>query len=125
MDFKKELDDFRCKVKEEICRLLKEVYLDLNGENPNFENDEEYVLENYDVADDDLFINVVVWDTCGDFSYNELQEVQKYIVTLDNNLFFICGGGNWNVENETEWSEISTDELVAIYEFILKNNGGM
>ena len=69
MDFKKELDDFRCKVKEEICRLLKEVYLDLNGENPNFENDEEYVLKNYDVADDDLFINVVVWDTCGDFSY--------------------------------------------------------
>lgn len=121
MDFKKELDDFRCKVKEEICRLLREVYLELNDELPNFENDEEYVLENYDVADDDLFINVVIWNTYDEYSYNERQEVQRYIVTLDNNLFFISG----HCENETEWSEISTDELVAIYEFIVKNNGGM
>lgn len=121
MNFKKELDDFRCKVKEEICRLLKEVYLELNDDHPNFENGEEYVLEEYDVADDNLFINVVVWDTYDEYSYNELQEVQKYIVTLDNNLFFISG----DCENETEWSEISTDELVAIYEFIVKNNGGM
>lgn len=113
MNVKKELDDFRCKVKEEICRLLKEVYLD-------FENGEGYVLEKYDVADDDLFINVVIWNTYDEYSYNELQEVKKYIVTLDNNLFFICG----DCENEIEWSEISTDELVAIYEFILKNNGG-
>ena len=121
MDFKKELDDFRCKVKEEICRLLREVYLDLNDDLPNFENDEEYVLENYDVADDDLFINVVIWNTYDEYSYNEQQEVQKYIVTLDNNLFFICS----DCENKIEWSEVSTDELVAIYEFILKNNGGM
>lgn len=122
MNIKKELDDFRCKVKEEICRLLREVYLELNDDHPNFENDEEYVLENYDVADDDdLFISVVVWDTYNEYSNNELQEVQKYIVTLDNNLFFICG----DAKNEIEWSEISTDELVAIYEFIVKNNGGM
>ena len=121
MNFNKELDDFRRKVKEEICRLLKEVYLDLNDDITDLETDEECELENYDVADDDLFINVVVWDTCGDFSYNELQEVQRYIVTTDNNLFFICGGGNWNVENKIEWSNVSTDELVAVYEFIVKN----
>lgn len=123
MNFKKELDDFRCKVKEEICRLLREVYLELNDDLPNFEKDEEYVLENYDVADvdDNLFINVVIWNTYDEYSYNERQEVQRYIVTLDNNLFFICG----DCDNEIEWGEVSTDELVAIYEFIVKNNGGI
>lgn len=120
MNIKKELDDFRCKVKEEICRLLKDVYLELNGDHPNFENDEEYVLENYDVADDDFFINVVIWNTYDEYPCNELQEVQRYIVTLDNNLFFICG----DCENEIEWSEVSTDELVSIYGFIVENKGG-
>ena len=120
MSLNKELNDFRCKVKEEICRLLKDVYLELNDDLTDFENDEECVLENYDVVDDSLFINVVVWDAYNEYSNNELQEVQRYIVTLDNNLFFICG----DCENKIEWDDVSTDELVAIYEFIVNNNGG-
>lgn len=114
------LNDFRCKVKEEICRLLKDFYLEMNDDHPNFEQDEEYVLERYNFAEDKLFVNVTIWNTYDEYSYNEPQEVQKCIVTLDDNLYFICG----EVENEVNWDEFSTDELVEIYEFISKNIGG-
>lgn len=114
------LNDFRCKVKEEICRLLKDFYLEMNDDHPNFEEGEEYVLERYNFAEDKLFVNVTIWNTYDEYSYNEPQEVQKCIVTLDDNLYFICG----EVENEVCWDEFSTDELVEIYEFISKNIGG-
>lgn len=117
---KTKLNDFRHNVKEEICRLLKDFYLEQNDDHPNFEEDEEYVLESYDLADDELFLTIEVCNTYDESSYNERQEVRRYIVTLDNNLFFICG----EYENETAWDEISTDELVEIYEFIVKNIGG-
>lgn len=117
---KTQLNDFRYKVKEEICRLLKDFYLELNDSHPNFEEGEEYGLERYNFAEDELFVNVAVWNTYDEYSYNEQQEVHKCIVTLDNNLFFICG----EYENETAWDEFSTDELVEIYEFIAKNIGG-
>ncbi len=116
---KTKLNDFRCKVKEEICRLLKDFYLELNIEHPNFEEGEEYVLERYNFAEDKLFVNVTIWNTYDEYSYNEPQEVQRCIVTLDDNLYFICG----EVENEVNWDELSTDELVEIYEFIVKNIG--
>ena len=117
---KTQLNDFRYKVKEEICRLLKDFYLELNDNHPNFEEGEEYVLERYNFAEDELFVNVAVWNTYDEYSYNEQQEVHRCIVTLDNNLYFICG----EYENETAWDEFSTDELVEIYEFIAKNIGG-
>lgn len=117
---KTKLNDFRCKVKEEICRLLKDFYLELNDDHPNFEEGEEYVLERYNFAEDKLFVNVTIWNTYDEYSYNEPQEVQRCIVTLDGNLYFICGEN----ENETAWDEFSTDELVEIYEFIAKNIGG-
>ena len=117
---KTKLNDFRYNVKEEICLLLKDFYLELHINHPNFEEGEEYVLERYNFAEDKLFVNVAVWNTYDEYSYNELQEVHRCIVTLDNNLFFICG----EYENETEWNEFSTDELVEIYEFIVKNIGG-
>ncbi len=118
--FKKKLNDFRHDVKEEICRLLKDFYLEQNIDHPNFEEGEEYVLERDEFAEDDFFVNVVIRNTCDGQSYGELQEVHRCIVTLDNNLFFDCG----DFEVETAWDEFSTDELVEIYEFIVKNIGG-
>lgn len=114
------LNDFRCRVKEEICRLLKDFYLELNDDHPNFEEGEEYVLERYNFAEDRLFVSVTIWNTYDEYSYNEQQEVQRCIVTLDGNLYFICG----EVDNEVNWDEFTTDELVEIYEFIAKNIGG-
>lgn len=117
---KTKLNDFRHNVKEEICRLLKDLYLELNDVHPNFEEDEEYVLDRDEFAEDEFFVNVVISNNCDGHSYSELQEVHRCIVTLDDNLFFICG----EYENETAWDEFSTDELVEIYEFIVKNIGG-
>lgn len=114
------LNDFRCRVKEEICRLLKDFYLELHNDHPNFEEGEEYVLERYNFAEDRLFVSVTIWNTYDEYSYNEQQEVQRCIVTLDGNLYFICG----EVDNEVNWDEFTTDELVEIYEFIAKNIGG-
>lgn len=114
------LNNFRCRVKEEICRLLKDFYLELHNDHPNFEEGEEYVLERYNFAEDRLFVSVTIWNTYDEYSYNEQQEVQRCIVTLDGNLYFICG----EVDNEVNWDEFTTDELVEIYEFIAKNIGG-
>ena len=117
---KKTLNDFRHNVKEEICHLLKDLYLELNDDHPNFEENEEYVLERENFAEDEFFVAIEVWNTYDEYSYSERQELHRCIVTLDNNLFFVCG----EYENETAWDEISTDELVEIYEFIVKNIGG-
>ena len=86
------LNDFRCKVKEEICRLLKDFYLEMNDDHPNFEEGEEYVLDRYNFAEDKLFVNVTIWNTYDEFASifeqigNELGQV-----ALDNFHAHIAG----------------------------------
>lgn len=96
------LNNFRCEVKERICQLLTDIYREQhNGELPKWFDDEEIVVD-----DDDV-----------EYPMIEKWAINEYRVTLDYNLMFRCGEMN----NEFEWTELTTDELVLIYDMIHKS----
>ena len=102
--------ELKAQIKEQICSVLVNRYKELhNGEFPNWEDGEEIVI-----TEDDLFVNVAVWNTYDEYSYNVLQEVRKCIVTLDYNLYFIVGED----ENEYDWSEIGIDDLANLLDHL-------
>jgi hypothetical protein len=110
MSTKVNLTDFRTSVKEHICKTLTDIYLRLNyGQLPNWEDEEEVYVEADDIGLH-LTTEVEVSNTYDDSRYKEDWEITAYVVTLDENLFFHCE------DNELEWTEISTDELVGILE---------
>ena len=116
---KEQLKEFRLKIKESICNVIIDLYKKNNNDMlPNFEDEEEFVITKNEVGTLLLDVEVFNLHDLHDCSI-EKQVVMAYIVTLDNNLFFICGE---NDENEIEWQEISTDDLVAILDFLLKKN---
>lgn len=86
---------------------VRNIYLLLNGQEPNFEEDEEYVL---DV--EGLTIKVEV-----DNSYLDVEEtimenrtITEIHVSLDGNIFLVA----YEDDTEIEWKDISTDELVGL-----------
>lgn len=107
---KEELKNFRFNIKERIANTLVDLYKsNNNGLLPNWENEEEVVVTEDEVGT--LKIDVCVMDSHDYYREVEEQVIVKYIVTLDYNLFFVCGE---NEENEIEWQDISTDDLVGI-----------
>lgn len=101
--------DFREKVKRQICDNATEIYKANNdGLLPNWENDEEIVIEGCNANDYKISVNV--GNTYDNSFTIERQEIEEIRVTLDSNIFFITGDG----ENEIEWNEVNTDELVDI-----------
>lgn len=97
----------REKLKSFIAFEVRNIYLILNGEEPNFEEDEEYVL---DV--EGLTIKVEV-----DNSYLDVEEtimenrtITEVHVSLDGNIFLVA----YEDDTEIEWKDISTDELVGL-----------
>ena len=101
--------------KEEIVHLLTEKYLaDNDGLYPKWEDDEEIVVDDSDFRT--FRISVDVDNTYDDTRMCEKQAINEYRVTNDGNLFFVCG----DYDNEIEWTEVATDELVAIYYNLLK-----
>lgn len=108
MGTKVNLSDFRTSVKEEICKTLTDIYLHLNdGLFPNWEDEEEVYVEADEIGLH-LSVEVEISNTYDDSCYKEDWSISVYVVTLDENLFFHCE------DNELEWTEISTDELVGI-----------
>ena len=85
---------------------VRNIYLLLNGQEPNFEEDEEYVLDI-----EGLTIKVEV-----DKSYKvedtimENRTITEVRVSLDGNIFLVP----YEDDTEIEWKEISTDELVGL-----------
>ena len=109
MNVTAEWNAFRCQVKEQVCHLLVEKYKQLNdGLLPNFEDDEEVYVENTDVKLN-FKVGVTVTNTYDDSHYDEKLLITAYVVTLDGDLYFQCGE-----DNELQWDEISTDELVSL-----------
>ena len=101
--------------KNEIVHLLTEKYLaDNDGLYPNWEDDEEIVVDGSDFRT--FRISIDMDNTYDDTRLCEKQEINEYRVTNDGNLFFVCG----DYDNEIEWTEVATDELVAIYYNLLK-----
>ena len=97
----------REKLKSFIVFEVRNIYLLLNGQEPNFEEDEEYVL---DV--EGLTIKVEV-----DNSYLDVEEtimenrtITEVHVSLDGNIFLVA----YEDDTEIEWKDISTDELVGL-----------
>lgn len=97
----------REKLKSFIVFEVRNIYLLLNGQEPNFEEDEEYVL---DV--EGLTVKVEV-----DNSYLDVEEtimenrtITEVHVSLDGNIFLVA----YEDDTEIEWEDISTDELVGL-----------
>ena len=86
---------------------VRNIYLLLNGQEPNFEEDEEYVLDI-----EGLTIKVEV-----DNSYLDVEDtimenrtITEVHVSLDGNVFLV----GYEDDTEIEWKDISTDELVGL-----------
>lgn len=104
---KERLNQFRQELKNNICKLLVQSYINKYHEMPNWEEEEEIVVDAKDAGHS--IINI-----CCDNYGIEQDSILEYRVTLDNNLFFVYG----DCQEEIVWNEISTDDLVNIYEVI-------
>ena len=101
------INDAREKLVDFIAFEVRSIYLLLNGQEPNFEEDEEYVVDI-----EGLTIKVEV-----DNSYLDVEEttmenrtITEVRVSLDGNVFLVGYGD----DTEIEWKDISTDELVGL-----------
>lgn len=109
----KQLADFREMVKNEITSLLENIYINQYGQKPNWSEGEEIVLDDSNLPT--YRISVDVGDTYSSDNYTvERWAINEYRVSLDENLFFRCGDN----DDEFHFSEITTDELVEIYNLI-------
>lgn len=114
---RKELNKVLCQTKEHITNYLVDIYKHYNnGLLPNWEEEEEIIVTNDEIGDITIEIetdrfknddNIIIVE-------KEKQVIEKFIVTLDYNVFFICD------DNEYSWEEVSADELIGIFEFIRK-----
>lgn len=101
------INDARKKLVDFIVFEVRNIYLLLNGQEPNFEEDEEYVVDI-----EGLTIKVEV-----DNSYLDVEDtimenrtITEVRVSLDGNIFLVA----YEDDTEIEWKEISTDELVGL-----------
>lgn len=98
----------RQQLKDFIAFEIKNIYLLINGQEPDFCEDEEYVVEI-----EGLTIGIEV-----DNSYLDVEEpiienrsIGEVHLTLDENVFLVPEVGD---DTEIEWTDISTDELVGL-----------
>ena len=107
------INDARKKLVDFIAFEVRNIYLLLNGQEPNFEEDEEYVL---DV--EGLTIKVEVDDSYLDVEETTMENrtITEVRVSLDGNVFLVA----YEDDTEIEWKDISTDEL-AVLANILEN----
>lgn len=116
LDIQKQYSEFRLTVKTAICQLLVDLYLQQYGQLPNWEDEEEIVIDDKNIQTYRILIE------CGDTYSNdnstfEKWAINKYCVTLDETLFFHCGDN----DVEIHWGELSTDELVDIWSLLKKS----
>ena len=86
---------------------VRNIYLLLNGQEPNFEEGEEYVLDiegfTIKVEVDDSYLDV-------EDTIMENRTITEVHVSLDGNIFLVA----YEDDTEIEWKDISTDELVGL-----------
>ena len=101
------INDARKKLVDFIAFEVRSIYLLLNGQEPNFEEDEEYAL---DV--EGLTIKVEVNDSYLDVEDTTIEDrtITEVHVSLDGNVFLV----GYEDDTEIEWKEISTDELAGL-----------
>ena len=86
---------------------VRNIYLLLNGQEPNFEEDEEYVLDI-----EGLTIKVEVYNSYLDVEDTTIEDrtITEVHISLDGNVFLV----GYEDDTEIEWKDISTDELVGL-----------
>lgn len=101
------INDAREKLVSFIIFEVRNIYLLLNGQEPNFEKDEEYVVDI-----EGLTIKVEVDDSYLDVEETTMENrtITEVRVSLDGNVFLVGYGD----DTEIEWKDISTDELVGL-----------
>ena len=110
----KKLNEVRALIKNAICEILiKQYKKGNNGELPNWEDEEEIVVDANEFKRE-MRIGIEVYNTYNEDTTIEKQTINEFIVTLDENLFF-------ETEDTYEWTEITTDELMEIYYKLLDN----
>ena len=101
------INDARKKLADFIAFEVRNIYLLLNGQEPNFEEDEEYVLDikglTIKVEVDDSYLDV-------EDTIMENRTITEVRVSLDGNVSLVA----YENDTEIEWKEISTDELVGL-----------
>lgn len=111
---RKKLDDLKHEVKEEIVKILAEMYLLKNGCYPNWSEDEELVIYDTD------FKNKILIDghyEPTEYGYTMEQcIIEEFRVNCGGGLLFVYGDGM----NERFWDETSVEELIGLYEYISK-----
>ena len=110
-----QLADFRMALKNELSSLLENIYINKYGQQPNWQEGEEIVIDDSTLPT--YRISVEVGDIhSSDNCTVEKWDINEYRVSLDENLFFRCGDNN----DEFHYDGISTDELVEIYSLLKK-----
>ena len=101
------INDARKKLVDFIAFEVHNIYLLLNGQEPNFEEDEEYVLDI-----EGLTIKVEVYNSYLDVEDTTMENrtITEVRVSLDGNVFLAA----YEDDTEIEWKEISTDELAGL-----------
>lgn len=101
------INDARKKLASFIIFEVRNIYLLLNGQEPNFEEDEEYVVDI-----EGLTIKVEVDDSYLDVGETTMENrtITEVRVSLDGNVFLVGYGD----DTEIEWKDISTDELAGL-----------
>lgn len=101
------INDAREKLVSFIIFEVRNIYLLLNGQEPNFEKDEEYVVDieglTIKVETDNSYLDV-------EETTMENRTITEVRVSLDGNVFLVGYGD----DTEIEWKDISTDELVGL-----------
>ena len=101
------INDARKKLVDFIVFEVHNIYLLLNGQEPNFEEDEEYVVDieglTIKVETDNSYLDV-------EETTMENRTITEVRVSLDGNIFLVA----YEDDTEIEWKDISTDELVGL-----------
>ena len=101
------INDARKKLVDFIVFEVHNIYLLLNGQEPNFEEDEEYVVDiegfTIKVETDNSYLDV-------EETTMENRTITEVRVSLDGNVFLVGYGD----DTEIEWKEIPTDELAGL-----------
>lgn len=107
--------ELKAQFKDEICKILINRYKELhNGELPNWENDEDILLTENDIDEKDVnYLHIKEYNTYDDYYEVSRYAINRYIVTLDYNLYFEDEN-----ENEYEWIEIDIDDLAKILDYL-------
>lgn len=108
--------EVRTQIKKQICNILVDRYKELhNGELPNWEDDEEIVLTKDEIDENDVnYFHIKEYNTYDEHYDVVRYDINRYIVTLDYNLFFEVG----DYEEQYDWEEVYLEDLAALLDYL-------